>query len=347
MSSLSPTLSIVVPAHNEEENLFALHRGLAAALAADPSVTAGGSPIGWELVVVDDGSRDGTWAAINELAIVDPRVRGVKLSRNFGHQNALVAGLRAARGAAVCAMDADLQHPPEIVPTLVAKWRCGAKVVYTVRTDAGDTPLFKRWTSWLFYRLLSFLCDERIESGVADFWLLDRSVAEPVAEMGARDLFFRGLIQWVGFPRARVDYVAASRRAGRTKYSFARMCNLALLGVTSMTVRPLRLGIVAGLGAAMLAVSELFYVLYVALVAGNAVPGWASILVIVSVMFSFLFVYLGVLGEYVGKTFEHVKGRPTYLVEETTSGPVDVSSTGDSRAQADVRLEQEKACEHS
>ncbi len=303
-------LSVVIPAHNEAENLPLVCGELSAVLAE--------SGVDWEAVVVDDGSTDSTWARIDGLTAGDARIRGVKLSRNFGHQAAILAGLHAARGEVVVCMDADLQHPPAVVPVLLDRWRQGAKVVSTQRRDPQGTSLFKRATSRLFYRLLSGLCGERIEAGTADFWLIDRAVVKELTQMNGTQIFFRGLIHWVGFPRAKVQYDADRRRSGETKYDLRRMLEFAFLGVTAMSVRPLRVGIVGGFCAAALGVVELGYVLYVACVLKTSVPGWASILVVLSLMFSFLFVYLGIVGEYLGRTFESVRGRPAFVVEATS-----------------------------
>jgi dolichol-phosphate mannosyltransferase len=301
-------LTIVVPAYNERESLPILLERLAAALEGKVS--------SWRLVVVDDGSDDGGWDWLREAALHDSRVAALRLSRNFGHQNALAAGLALAEGRAVVTMDADLQHPPEVVPELVARWREGAKVVATRRLDADDAGWFKRTTSRLFYRFLSWVSGERYESGLSDFVLLDRAVVDELLRIGERHLFFRGLVRWIGFRSTEVPFRAAPRARGKTKYSLGRMLDLALTGITAMSSRPLRLGVLGGLVAALLCVAELLFVVWAAFFESRTVPGWASILVVNTFFFAVLFVYLGILGEYIARIFENVKSRPRFIVEE-------------------------------
>jgi glycosyltransferase involved in cell wall biosynthesis len=261
-----------------------------------------------------------------ELASGDPRVAGVKLSRNFGHQNALLAGLSQAQGQAVVTMDADLQHPPALLPRMLTAWSDGAKVVATVRTDAASASFFKRLTSRLYYRLLGLVSGESIAPsvvpGMSDFRLLDRAVVHELLRVGDSNLFLRGLVPWLGFRTASVPYVAPPRAHGKTSYRLPRMISLAVTGITAMSSTPLRLAVAGGCLAALLCLCETAYVLYVALVLQTAVPGWASILVVNTLFFAILFLYLGILGEYVARIFDNVRARPRFVVEETVQcGP--------------------------
>ena len=309
----SETLSIVVPAHNEQDNVVPLFEAVRDALAP--------AGVSWRLIFVDDGSADATWRHIAELARGDPRVAGVKLSRNFGHQNALLAGLTEASGRAVATMDADLQHPAALLPQMLAAWSGGAKVVSTIRTDAAGSSLFKKLSSRLYYRLLGLVSGENVAPGVgpgmSDFRLLDRAVVRELLRVGDSHLFLRGLVPWLGFRSATVPYVAPLRARGRTSYRFPRMLSLAVTGITAMSSTPLRLAVAGGCFAALLCLCETAYVLYVALVLKTAVPGWASILVVITLFFAILFLYLGILGEYVARIFDNVRARPRFIVEET------------------------------
>lgn len=311
--SKAETLSIVVPAYNEQDNVVPLFAAVRDALAP--------SGVSWRLILVDDGSTDATWPRVAELARSDPRVAGVKLSRNFGHQNALLAGLTEASGQAVVTMDADLQHPPALLPQMLAAWSGGAKVVATVRSDAAGSSVFKRLTSRLYYRLLGLVSGQSVAPsvvpGMSDFRLLDRAVVRELLRVGDSHLFLRGLVPWLGFRSASVPYLAPPRAHGRTSYRLPRMISLAVTGITAMSSTPLRLAVAGGCFAALLCMGEAAYVLYVALVLKTAVPGWASILLVNTLFFAILFLYLGILGEYVARIFDNVRARPRFVVEET------------------------------
>jgi len=303
-----PALSVVVPAFEEAENLAELHRQLKKIL--DPL------EIGWELVFADDGSADRTWCEINRLHALDPRVRGVRLVRNFGHQFALLAGLTHARGRAIVTMDADLQHPPALIGQMVQLWRQGHKVVQSVRHDQGRTSWRKRWTSRLFYRVHGFLSGVEMRDGVADFRLLDREVVDVLLRLPEAGLFLRGLIQWLGFPTVYVGYEVQPRFAGRSKYTLAKMISLAWHGISSFSIVPLRFGIALGLVTGGLAIAQLGYVVAVRFLSDAVVPGWASVLGVISLLFAMLFLMLGVIGEYIGRILIEVRGRPRFVVAE-------------------------------
>ena len=316
-------ISIVIPAYNEERNLEVLYSHV-----RDVLDSVGDSD--WELVVVDDGSSDGTWDVLTSLSGADVRVRGVRLSRNFGHQSALMAGLAATRGRAVIMMDSDLQHPPSLLPQLMAKWRDGYDIVHAVRRDPPDLSWFKRTTSRLYYRVFTFMSGVAIEPGSADFCLLDRKVVDEVLKFEEEGLFLRGLIHWVGYATATVPFECGQRHAGTSKYSLNKMLTLGWHGVSSFSLVPLRIGIGLGLLSSMIAFLGTAYAIAGWWLDDAIVPGWASSVAISSFLFGVLFVFLAVLAEYVGRIAVEVRRRPRFLVRETTRP---VLAAADRRAQ--------------
>ena len=310
--SLSPELSVVAPMYNEEGNIAAF------VAAVEKSAASIGVP--FEIVLVDDGSSDGTWSQIVAHSKGHASVRGARLARNFGHQGALLAGLTEARGKAVISMDGDLQHPPELIPELFARWREGYKVVSTERADAADSSLFKRTTSRWFYGVFSRLTGVAMAPGNSDFRLLDRSAVKALCEMNDVDLFIRGSVTWLGFRSVTLPYRAAKRFSGTTKYSLKKMLRFASGAILSFSLAPLRLGIWIGFLTSGFAVLEFVYIL-VQYQRGATITGWASVMTFLSLMFGILFVLLGVIGTYLGKIFELLKNRPKFLIGDRAGGP--------------------------
>ena len=301
-------LSIVVPAYDEEGNVERLYTELIKVL---PLVN-----MPWEIVFIDDGSTDSTWAVIEALHERDSRVKGIRLSRNFGHQQALFAGLQHAAGDVVISMDADLQHPPGVVPSLIAEWRSGSQIVHTIRKDATDHGLFKGFISRLFYKMFSFLSGIDLKYGMADFRLMDRKVLDDILQFQEAGLFLRGIVQWVGYPGSSITFQSLPRFSGSTKYTLRRMMKFAWHGFSSFSLAPLRLGILFGLTASVLSFFGVAYAMYSKFIAGDVIPGWTSTVAIVSFLFGLLFVLLGLLGEYLGRIFVEVRRRPRFLLRE-------------------------------
>jgi len=302
----SQTISIVVPVFNEEKNIPLLYQRIVEVMQP-----LAGS---FELIFADDGSLDDSWLAVSTLAAEDLRIRGVRLSRNFGHQYALMAGLEMAEGDAVIMMDCDLQHPVEMIPILLEKWRSGFKVVKTLRKDHSEIGWFKQWTSHGFYRLFSYLSGVKLQAGLADFRLLDRQALQELLRFREEGLFLRGLTEWIGFPSCVVPYQAGERIHGRSQYSLKKMISFAWKGVSSFSVMPLRIGILIGLMGSLISVGGIFYAFWGKIFGEGTVPGWASTLMVISLLFSILFVYLGILGEYVGRIIIEVRRRPRFIV---------------------------------
>jgi glycosyltransferase involved in cell wall biosynthesis len=306
-------ISVVVPAYNEERNVDVLYRRVSEIM--DGAVGRDD----WELLFVDDGSTDDTWRAIDGLNANDVRVRGLRLSRNFGHQSALLAGLAAARGRAVISMDADLQHPPEIVPQLIRKWQQGFQIVHGIRRDPPNLSWFKRSSSKLYYRMFSFLSGVDIEPGSADFRLLDRQVLDEILKFEEEGLFLRGIVHWVGYATASVPFDCAPRHAGTSKYNLRKMITLGWHGVSSFSLVPLRIAMTIGLLSSTLAFVGVLYAIIGKWLDKEAIPGWASSVAISSFLFGVLFVFLAILAEYVGRIVVEVRRRPRFLVRETTA----------------------------
>lgn len=303
----SPDISIVTPARNEAENLPVLVARIVECLPEGLNA---------EIIIVDDGSTDQTANALRRLSAGYPNVKFISFTRNFGHQAALLAGLRHASGRCIIAMDADLQHPPSLLPDMTAAWRDGADIVLTERHDANDAGRMKALTSRLYYRFLSFLADYEIRSGSADFYLIDRKVADVLEKFNEPTLFLRGILPTLGFSTKRLPYTADERRRGQSSYTIGKMIHLGLDGVLSVSIKPLRLGIVFSLIAAAIA---MLYALYVVVVyfSGDAVPGWASVAFVVSAVGAMQLFVLGVVGEYIGRLLREVRSRPTYIIRET------------------------------
>lgn len=300
-------ITVVVPVYKEAETVGELHRRLTSVLAR----------LGrYEIVVVDDGSRDGTWPALRELAAGDPHLRLIRLSRNFGHQIALSAGLQHARGDAVISMDGDLQDPPEAIPELVARWREGADVVFAIRERREGETWFKLATASVFYKLINRVSSVDIPEQAGDYRLLSRRALSALLAMPEQARYLRGMSSWIGFEQAEVSYTRDARYAGETKYPLRRMLHFAGDAVTSFSATPIRL--VAGLGFLSVAVCfvALAWTLYVRLFTDETVAGWTSVIVVVLFLGGVQLLSLGIIGQYVGRIFDEVKGRPLYFVDE-------------------------------
>jgi polyisoprenyl-phosphate glycosyltransferase len=298
-------LSVVAPMFDEEATAEAFYERTSAALEGIP----------FELVLVDDGSRDGTGEILDRLAAADPRVRVVYLSRNFGHQTAITAGLDHARGDAVVMIDADLQDPPEVIPKLIEQWLAGADVVYAVRsTRAGETR-FKLVTARWFYRLMNRLSPIELHEDSGDFRLMSRRALNALLSMRERSRYLRGMTVWVGFTQAAVPYERDARYAGETKYTLRRMFRFSLDAVASLSNVPLQIATVLGFLCAFVAFLAI-PVVVVLKIAGSYLPGFSTITIVVLLLGGLNLIAVGIIGEYVGRIYDEVKRRPLYLIRE-------------------------------
>jgi len=306
-------VAIVVPCFNEADVLPSTVEQLLAAM--DHLVQSGKTTGDSELYFVDDCSKDSTWALIERFASQDSRIRGIKLSRNRGHQNALLAGLLVAEGDAIVSIDADLQDDLDAVEKMVDEYLSGVDIVYGVRAGRHTDSFFKRETAGLFYRLLDFLNIESIHNH-ADFRLMSRRAVEALREFGEVNLFLRGIVPMVGFPSSTVCYDRRERTAGESKYPLRKMIGLALNGVTSFSVAPLR--VISALGFFTFAMSLLvtMWTLWVTFFTDRGIPGWASTVLPMYLLGGIQLLCIGVLGEYLGKIYNEVKGRPRYVIEK-------------------------------
>jgi polyisoprenyl-phosphate glycosyltransferase len=305
----TPAYSFVVPVYNEHETLPALYERLLFVLERlDGSA---------EVIFVDDGSDDESFDRIIEISLRDPRFKVLQLSRNFGHQTAITAGLDFARGNAIIVMDADLQDPPETVLMMAQRWREGFDVVYAVRRERPGENRFKRFTAARFYRLLRRLTNVEIPADVGDFRLVDRKALEAYKTMRENDRFVRGMFSWVGFKQTGITYDRGERFAGETKYPLRKMVNFAVDGIVSFSNAPLRLALALGFTVSITSFVYGFVAIFLKLSGAFTVPGWTSIIFVASFLGGVQLIVLGVVGEYVGRIYVETKRRPLYIVNRS------------------------------
>lgn len=301
-------ISVIVPCYNEEEGLAKFNQTLFENLPDKYT---------YEIVYVNDGSSDNTAQVILSLASKSPDIKYIFFSRNFGHQNALKAGYDFATGDCAICLDADLQHPPTVIPQLIDQWEKGFEIVNTIRHDHQSISLSKKLSSQIFYKIMRNLSDVNIENGMADFRLIDKKVLKQLKQFNENFLFFRGIIPWMGFRQTVVPFTAAERFAGKTKYTLKKMLKFATTGVTAFSVKPLRISIYLGSVIAVLAFIYGLYAAYIHFFTERAVTGWTSVIISVLFVGGINLLMLGIIGEYLGKLFIENKRRPNYLISET------------------------------
>ncbi len=302
-------ISIIVPLYNEEDVIKESYRRLTEVLSAMDET--------YELIFVNDGSRDKTSSLAAEIAAQDARVRLICFSRNFGHQIAITAGMDYASGDAIVIIDADLQDPPEVIPQMVEKWREGYEVVYGKRTKRHGETVFKKVTAKAFYRFLNRMTNMDIPTDTGDFRLIDRKVCDAMKSLGEQNRYVRGLVSWVGFRQCALPYVREERFAGETKYSLRKMLLLASDGISSFSYKPMKL--ISTVGFFMTACSLVYFIAaIVQRIIGNVSwPAWILFLAVQGFLTGIILIALGILGSYIGRIYEEAKGRPLYIVRET------------------------------
>ncbi|MFA7553331.1 MAG: glycosyltransferase family 2 protein [Spongiibacteraceae bacterium] len=311
-------ISIVVPAYNEQEVLPLFHRRLLASLKKLNTR--------WEIIYVDDGSTDNTVAILKQLHSVTENVGVLQLSRNFGKEQAMSAGLKQAKGNAVIIIDADLQDPPELIPSMVARWREGADVINMRRSSRQGESVFKRATAHCFYRVINKLSREEIATNVGDFRLFSRRVVDALNQLTESNRFMKGLFSWVGFDQVIMDYHRDPRAAGETKWNYWKLWNFALEGITSFTTAPLKVATYVGFLSAIFSFSYAFYFVFKTMFIGDTVNGFPTLIVTILMLGGLQLIAIGVVGEYLGRIFIESKNRPLFLIDAYMLPRRDLSS---------------------
>lgn len=303
-------IDIVIPCYNENENILVIYNAVNTIFIEKLT-----TKYNHTFIFVNDGSTDNTLSILKKLSNENPNVKYIHFSRNFGHQLAVKAGLDHAMGDAVISMDADMQHPPELIPELVQKWEEGNQVVGTLRKYGNEVQEKKKRTSKYFYKLLNLVSDVEIKDGSADFRLLDKDVVAIIKEMKDNEPFLRGIVPWVGFRQTYIPYVAQKRHSGETKYTISKMLKLALVGATAFSVKPLYFAVYLGFLFSLVSILYIPYVIW-AFINGSEVSGWASLIMTVVFFGGLQLMILGIIGIYIGKIFKQTKSRPTYIIQE-------------------------------
>ncbi|MCZ2224261.1 MAG: glycosyltransferase family 2 protein [Chitinophagales bacterium] len=301
-------ISIIIPVCNEKSNVPLMVNAVCDVM--------NNLSYNYSITFIDDGSNDDTAYVIKEISQQNDKVFYIVLSKNFGHQNALKAGLDLSGGDAVISLDGDLQHPPTLIPTLIKYWEEGNDIVYTIRKNHQELPMMKRKTSNWFYKLMNNLSNIEIEAGTADFRLMDKRVVEVCRNFSEMDLFWRGIIKWVGFKQIGIEYEPAERKFGTSKYTYKKMMQFALRGITSFSIKPLVIAIYLGFTFSILSLLYIPYVLF-SLYFGHPISGWASMIVTIAFFGGLQLLILGIIGMYLGKLFMQTKQRPHYIIKES------------------------------
>lgn len=301
--------SVVVPVYNEELVIHETYQRLKEVMDQTKE--------NYELLFVNDGSKDHSIEILREHSLLDPRVKIIDFSRNFGHQIAITAGMDYAQGNAIVVIDADLQDPPELILDMIEKWREGYEVVYAVRTKRKGETFFKKQTAALFYRLLSSMTDIDIPIDTGDFRLMDRKVCDEMKRLKEKNPFVRGLVSWVGFKQTAVEYVRDERLAGETKYPLKKMLKLSMDGITTFSHKPLKLASYAGMLMSGAGFLYMFIVLYLKLFTDSTITGWSSLIVIQLLFSGIVLLILGMISEYIGRIYDEAKDRPLYIVQKS------------------------------
>lgn len=304
-------ICVIIPCYNEKENLLYINQRL-----QEIFKTKMYGKYNFRILFVNDGSNDDTLQEIEELRKNNSNIDFISFSRNFGHQQAIKAGIDHSNADAVITMDADLQHPPELIPEFIKYWEEGFDVINSKNCYRENQSLLKKLTSKTFYTILNLLSYVKIESGTADFRLIDKKVLEQLRKLNEQNLFLRGVIPWIGFKQYTLGYLPDERKFGKTKYTVKKMFSLAIAGITSFSIKPLRISIFFGLIFSVIAIAYMLYALYIGLFTDKAIEGWTSVIVSVLFIGGLQLLMLGIIGEYLGKLFLENKKRPNYIIDQ-------------------------------
>lgn len=309
MRKLNFKVSVIIPVYNEEG---------CAATVADRIIKVLDGLYEYDILFIDDGSQDTTLEILRKLHSENPKINYLSFSRNFGHQNALRAGIKHANGDCIISLDGDLQHPPELIPELIKKWNDGFDIVYTIRKEDQKASFFKKITGSLFYKIMNVVSDINFEHGEADFRLLDKMAASELNNLSENAIFYRGMVKWLGFNQTFIEYIPDKRIWGKTKYSRKKMFALAVSGITSFSIKPLRISTLIGISIAFLSMIYGIYALYIKFFTDNSIEGWTSVFFMVAFIGGVQLIMIGILGEYIGNIFLESKKRPNYIIKENS-----------------------------
>ncbi len=298
-------LSIIIPVFNEEENILPLYKQLTEVLNNQI----------YECIFVDDGSKDKTFEAIRNLATQDDRIKGISLSRNFGHQTALTAGLQNAKGDVIVTMDGDGQHPPKVILQLIKEYEKGFEIVNTARIDTEGIGTGKKLSSGFFYKIINFLSDVPITPASSDFRLMSRKAVDAFLQFNEKERFTRGLVSWMGFRQSVIKYKAPERMTGKSKYTLGKMIRFAFIGITSFSSKPLKFSLYAGITSLMFCFGYSIYII-IRYLQGNTITGWTSMMMVILFLGGIQLLSLGIIGEYIGGIFNEIKRRPLYFIKD-------------------------------
>jgi polyisoprenyl-phosphate glycosyltransferase len=300
-------ISVIVPLLNEDGCLSTISATLVEILEQYPD---------YEILFIDDGSQDNTLKILKKMHFENNKINFISFSRNFGHQNALKAGIKYACGDCIITLDGDMQHPPELIPLMINKWKDGYDIVYTIRKEDEDVSFFKKVSGRLFYKLMNAVSDISLENGEADFRLLDKKATTELNNLNENEIFLRGMIKWLGFNQIAIEYKTNKRIWGTTKYSRKKMFALALSGITGFSIKPLRISTLIGVSMAFLSIIYGIYALYIKLFTDKSIEGWTSVFFMVTLIGGIQLMMIGILGEYIGKIFIESKKRPHFIIKE-------------------------------
>jgi polyisoprenyl-phosphate glycosyltransferase len=310
MGEIIHKISVIIPVFNEEGSISVVVQKVIEVLERENCI--------YEILIIDDGSNDDTLSLTKKLRAENDKIHYISFSRNFGHQNAIRAGLKYSTGDCIISLDGDMQHPPELIPEMISRWKEGYDIVYTIRRDGKSVPLLKKISSRFFYKLMNAITDINFEPGEADFRLLDKNAANELNNLNENAIFLRGMIKWLGYKQIGIEYAPEARISGKSKYSRRKMFGLAISGITGFSTKPLRISTLIGSSIAFLSLLYGIYALYIKIFTDKSIEGWTSVFFMVTLIGGIQLIMIGILGEYIGKIFIESKKRPHFIIKENS-----------------------------